>query len=149
MESRTRDIDELARRRERVAGGEDFTIRSISREIGEDLKRLGEQHVALLKKESSSTAKLAVVGLSLAGLAMFLMAFGVIRLIEAAVGAIMLQAGWVGPNLVLAISGLVLLLVAGLIGLIIYLVTRKIRANNNEIVNELKEDWRWLKKNLP
>jgi len=143
-----RNIDELAGPQDRQAGGELSSIRGISREIGEDLKRLTDQHVALLKKESAISAKKFGGSLILAGLAFFLVAFGLIRLIEALVGFVFFQLGWIAPNAEIFTRGIFLIIVAALMGVVGKNIIQSIQKEKSELMAEMREDWLWLKRIL-
>ncbi|MFW7377680.1 MAG: phage holin family protein [Oligoflexus sp.] len=139
-----KNMDELARQRSQRAQG--ATIRSIGQEIGEDFKTLTDQHIALLKKESANSAKKITAAAVMAALGFFLAAFGIIRLVEAFVGFVSVQLGWTNPNLVTLLSGIVLVIFALILALIGKSIATSVQKEKSELIAEMKEDWKWLKR---
>lgn len=147
MEPKLRDSDSQPAENTDQMSQTDSSIRVLSRELGSDFRNLLNQHVALVKSESQSSLVKVQAGLFLAGLAVFLAAFGLIRLLESLVVFGGQAWGW-SAGLQTTLAGLLLLTVAVILGLVARGRIKEASRNSNSIMDEMKEDLQWLRKLL-
>ena len=119
----------------------------LGQELKTDVQTLLQQHIAIIKAESKPSMVKVAAGLFTICLAVLMVGFSLLRAVDAVAFSLGNAWDWTS-DLRPLLSGIILLLVAIILALISRQLFLKARGGLAVILNEIKEDFQWLKKIL-
>lgn len=119
----------------------------MAKDVLGDVENLFAQHIRLSKIEVQKSMQSMKISAALLGLAGLLSVIGLISLLRSAALAMSQAFEW-SPATAELVNSLLIFLVAGIAMYVGIKAIKKLSRMPEKILNQWKEEWQWLRKNL-
>lgn len=122
-------------------------LRLMARDVLGDVENLFAQHITLTKLEVQKSMQSVKVSVALLGLSSLLGVIGLVSVLRSLALAMSAAFEW-SPATAELVNGLLIFLVAGIAAYVGIKAVKKLSRLPEKILNQWKEEWQWLRKNL-
>ncbi len=122
-------------------------LRLMARDVLGDVENLFAQHITLTKLEVQKSMQSVKVSVALLGLSSLLGVIGLVSVLRSLAMAMSAAFEW-SPATAELVNGLLIFLVAGIAAYVGIKAAKKLSRLPEKILNQWKEEWQWLRKNL-